>query len=145
DDIADRGIRDLSSVGDFSPGIQLERANRYGTQGGASRPVIRGMRNILCEPNAQTSVDGIPFSESILSFPFDLVERVEVIKGPQAALYGRSTFAGAINLITKKGSNTPQHSIKARIAEYGDYEVNLLSRGPIVDDMLFYMVHGRYY
>ncbi|RYE42364.1 MAG: hypothetical protein EOP21_08275, partial [Hyphomicrobiales bacterium] len=115
------------------------------TQGGASRPVIRGMGNVLGEPNAQVFVDGIPFSESILSFPFDLVERVEVIKGPQAALYGRSTFAGAINLITKKGSNTPQHSINARIAEYGDYELNVLSRGPIVDDMLFYMVHGRYY
>lgn len=144
-DIAERGIRDLSSVSDFSPSVSLERANRYGTQGGASRPVIRGMGNVLGEANAQVFVDGIPFSESILSFPFDLVERVEVIKGPQAALYGRSTFAGAINLVTKKGSNTPQHAISVRAATHNDYEVNVLSRGPIVEDKIFYMLHGRYY
>lgn len=144
-DIEERGIRDMSAVGDFTPGLSLERANRYGTQGGASRPVIRGMGNVLGEPNAQIFIDGIPFSESILSFPFDLVERVEVIKGPQAALYGRSTFAGAINLITKKGSNTPQHMVSARVAEYGDYEGNVLLRGPIIEDRLFYTAHARYY
>ncbi|MGL3819575.1 TonB-dependent receptor [Sphingopyxis sp. R3-92] len=145
DDIAERGVRDLSAVGDFTPGLSLERANRYGTQGGASRPVIRGMGNVLGEPNAQVFVDGIPFSESILSFPFDLVERVEVIKGPQAALYGRSTFAGAINLVTKKGGNTPENAITARVAQYGDYELNLLSRGPIIEDKLYYMAHARHY
>lgn len=143
--LTERGTRDLYDVTRFTPGFSFEKVNRYGVQGGVSRPVIRGMSNILGEGNAQVFVDGIPYSDSILSFPFDVVERVEVIKGPQAALFGRSTFSGAINLITKKGGNEPEHSVGVRLAEYGDTEVNLLSRGSIVDDKLFYMVHGRYY
>ena len=94
------------------------------------------MSNILGEGNASVFVDGILYSDSILSFPFDIVDRVEVIKGPQAALFGRATFSGAINLITKKGSNEPEHTVSARLAEYGDTEVNLLSRGAIREDRL---------
>ncbi|RYE01389.1 MAG: TonB-dependent receptor [Sphingobacteriales bacterium] len=144
-DIARKGLRDVTDVAAFSPGLSFERANRYGTQGGSSRPVIRGMGNILGESNVQIFIDGIPFSDSILSFPFDLVERIEVIKGPQAALYGRATFAGAINLITKKGSNDFNTSVKVRAATYDDYEINAISRGPLIQDKLFYMVAARYY
>jgi len=145
EELTERGARDMYDVTRFTPGFSFEKVNRYGVQGGVSRPVIRGMSNILGEGNAQVFVDGIPYSDSIMSFPFDVVERVEVIKGPQAALFGRSTFSGAINLITKKGGNEPEHSAGVRFAEFGDTEVNLLSRGAIVADKLFYMVHGRYY
>src|SRR5688572_12685520 len=129
----------------LTPGFSFERLNRYGAQGGVSRPVIRGMSNILGEGNASVFVDGVIYSDSILAFPMDIVERVEIIKGPQAALFGRATFSGAINFITKKGSNTPENEVSLRAAEHGDYEVNLLSRGAISEDRLFYMVHGRYY
>ena len=143
--LTERGARDIYDVSRFTPGFSIDKTNRYGVQGGVSRPVIRGMSNILGEGNAQVFIDGIPYSDSVLSFPFDIVERVEVIKGPQAALFGRSTFSGAINLITKKGGNEAENVASARLAEYGDTEVNLLSRGPLVDDRLYYMVHGRYY
>ncbi|MEZ5512683.1 MAG: TonB-dependent receptor [Steroidobacteraceae bacterium] len=143
--LVERGARDMFDVSRFTPGFSFEKVNRYGVQGGVNRPVIRGMSSILGEGNAQVFVDGIPYSDSILSFPFDVVDRVEVIKGPQAALFGRATFSGAINLITKKGGDLPENTLSARLAEYGDTEVNALSRGTIVEDKLFYMVHGRYY
>lgn len=143
--IEDLGTRDLFDISRFTPGFSFERVNRYGVQGGVSRPVIRGMSNILGEGNASVFVDGIPFSESILSFPIDIVERVEVIKGPQAAQFGRATFAGAINMITKKGSNTHESKVSLRAAEFEDYDSNLLVSGPLIEDKLFYMVHGRYY
>lgn len=137
--------QDIYDLTRMAPGFSFERLNRYGVQGGVGRPVIRGMSNILGEGNASVFVDGILFSDSILAFPFDIVERVEIIKGPQAALLGRGTFSGAINLITKKGTNEPEHRVTMRAAQYDDYETNLLFRGPIVDDKLFFMVHGRYY
>ncbi|HUG03444.1 MAG TPA: TonB-dependent receptor [Steroidobacteraceae bacterium] len=136
---------DVFDLARFTPGFSFERLNRYGVQGGVGRPVIRGMSNILGEGNASVFVDGVLFSDSILAFPFDIVERIEIIKGPQAALLGRGTFSGAINLITKKGSNVPENKLSVRAAEYDDYETNLLFRGPIVDDKLFFMLHGRYY
>ena len=145
DDLQERGARDVYDLAHATPGFSFERLNRYGVQGGVSRPVIRGMSNILGDGNASVFVDGILYSDSILSFPFDIVDRVEIIKGPQAALFGRATFAGAINLVTKKGTNTPDNRVSVRAAQYGDYEANFLSRGAITQDKLFYMVHGRYY
>jgi iron complex outermembrane recepter protein len=143
--LEERDMRDIFDISRFTPGFSFERLNRYGVQGGVSRPVIRGMSNVLGEGNASVFVDGILFSDSILSFPMDVVERVEVIKGPQAALFGRATFAGAINLVTKRGSNEPENLVSLRAAEYNDYEVTALSRGAIVEDKLFYMGHARYY
>ncbi|MEX2149752.1 MAG: TonB-dependent receptor [Steroidobacteraceae bacterium] len=137
--------QDIFDLTRYTPGFSFERLNRYGVQGGVGRPVIRGMSNILGDGNASIFVDGILFSDSILSFPFDVVERVEIIKGPQSALLGRGTFSGAINLITKKGSNVPENKLSVRAAEYDDYETNLLFRGPIVEDKLFFLLHGRYY
>jgi len=145
DDLQETASRDIYDLTRMTPGFSFERLNRYGVQGGVSRPVIRGMSNILGDGNASVFVDGIQFSDSILSFPFDIVDRVEIIKGPQAALFGRATFAGAINLVTKKGTNTPDNRVSVRGAQYGDYETNLLSRGALIQDKLFYMVHGRYY
>ena len=144
-ELQERGMDDVFEISNFTTSFTFERLNRYGVQGGTSRPTIRGMSNILGESNAAIFIDGLLMSDSILSFPFDIVERVEIIKGPQAALFGRATFSGAINLITKKGTNEFENKISGRIAEFGDYEVNALSRGPIVEDKAFYMVHGRYY
>lgn len=144
-ELAERGAKDLFDISRFTPGFSLDKMNRYGVQGGVSRPVIRGMSNVIGEGNASVFVDGILYSDSILSFPMDIVERVEVIKGPQAALFGRSTFSGAINFVTKKGSNESENKVSLRAAEYGDYETNLLSRGALVEDKLFFMAHARYY
>jgi len=143
--LAERGATDLFALTRFTPGFSFERNNRYGAQGGANRPVIRGMSNIIGEGNASMFVDGILYSDNILSFPMDLVERVEVIKGPQAALFGRATFSGAINFITKKGTNETENTVSVRAAEFDDYEANMLSRGAIIEDKLFYMAHARYY
>lgn len=144
-EIQERGIADMYDVSLMTPGFQFEKlGNRYGAQGGGTRPTIRGMSSIGGGPNAAFFVDGILHTQNIMSFPFELIERVEVIKGPQAALFGRSTFAGAVNYITKKPTDTQQTEISARAAQYNDYEVNLVTRGP-VGDTLSYMLHGRYY
>ncbi len=144
--IAKLGIDDMSRLSDFSPNFSFEKfGGRRGAEGDTSRPVIRGQSNILGEGNASFFVDGIPYSESILSFPIDAVERVEVVKGPQAALFGRSTFSGAINLITKRGTNEFRNRITGRAASHNDYEFNVSSSGPVVEDKLFFFAQARYY
>lgn len=144
--ITDYGVEDISQLSDFAPNFSFEKfGGRIGAEGDTSRPVIRGQSNILGEGNAAFFVDGILYSESILSFPIQAVERVEVVKGPQAAMFGRSTFAGAINLITKRGTNEFENAVSLRAAQHADYEVNLSSSGPLVDDKVFYFIHGRYY
>lgn len=143
--LAERGLTDIYDVSNFTTSFSFEKLNRFGVQGGGSRPVIRGMSQILGEANASIFVDGLQYNDSILSFPFEIVDRVEVIKGPQAALYGRATFAGAINLITKRGSNDFENKVSFRVADYSELEGSFFSRGPIVEDKLFYTLNLRSY
>ncbi|WP_370336706.1 TonB-dependent receptor [Parvularcula marina] len=144
--LKERGLKDISEVSNFTPGFTMEKfGGRRGAEGDTSRPVIRGQSNILGETNAAVFVDGILYSGSFLSFPFAAVERVEVVKGPQAALFGRATFAGAVNVITKKGTNEFENNVTATVADFGEYDINVSSSGPLIEDKLFYFVHGRYY
>jgi len=57
-------------------------------------------------------------------FPLDvdLIDRVEVIRGPNSSLYVASAFLGVINIITKRGRDLKNVSVAAEAASYGTYE-----------------------
>ncbi|MDX2145778.1 MAG: TonB-dependent receptor [Rhodospirillaceae bacterium] len=99
--LKEAGIRDLVDVAFLTPGFSMQTNSRANEQ-----PFIRGMSaNSFFRPDQLTSsfIDGI-FVQG-LARAIDIqgeVERIEVVKGPQSALYGRSTFAGAINYITRR-------------------------------------------
>ena len=75
-ELEERGMDDLFKVSTSTPGFSFEKLNRFGVQGGGSRPVIRGQSNILGEANASIFIDGLLYSDSVLSLPFDIIERV---------------------------------------------------------------------
>ncbi len=47
------------------------------------------------------------------------IDRVEVLKGPQSALYGSDAIGGVINIITKKGSGPSQFNVRTEAGSYG--------------------------
>ncbi|MCU0758200.1 MAG: TonB-dependent receptor [Steroidobacteraceae bacterium] len=74
-----------------------------------TRIVIRGLSPTRGRPNVATLIDGIDVSSeavgvaggSLLINPRLVdIARIEIVKGPQSALYGRSAFAGAISYVT---------------------------------------------
>ncbi|MFZ9966296.1 MAG: TonB-dependent receptor plug domain-containing protein, partial [Steroidobacteraceae bacterium] len=101
--LIERGIVDPASLAGFTPGLSFSQA--FGRQN--DRPVIRGQGNVLAnvqfgvESGTAYFVDGVYYNGDIQSLDFDSLQRVEVIKGPQSALYGRNTYAGAINFVTR--------------------------------------------
>ncbi len=108
-DIEKKGFASLEDVARSAPGVQ------YSQQGGqipgryTSAIRFRGMNVNSDSPSLQLGslfVDGIYVLGGTQSIPYDDVERIEVIKGPQSATYGRSTFGGAINYITRTPSLT---------------------------------------
>lgn len=66
-------------------------------------------------------VNGMPINDpsspsgaaNLAGIPLDNVERIEVVRGPQSALYGSQAIGGVINIITKTGAGDP--SVTARI------------------------------
>jgi vitamin B12 transporter len=47
------------------------------------------------------------------------IERIEVLRGPQSALYGSDAMGGVINIITRKGGKTPHRSVTVEAGSYG--------------------------
>ena len=66
------------------------------------------------------------FDASLIGTEFpidvDLIDRVEVIRGPNSSLYVASAFLGVINIITKRGRDLQKVSVAAEAASYGTYE-----------------------
>ena len=94
--------------------------------------------------NASFFVDGVFVANSIASTTIDALERIEVVRGPQAALFGRATFAGAINYITKRPSDEHEGQLNGKVGSHEDYKVSAWMSGPIVDDKLFYFIAGNW-
>lgn len=89
-------------------------------------------------------IDGAPSLFGRLS-GFSNTERVEVLKGPQTAYFGRNTFTGAINIVTKNPGNEWQARASTEVAKFGSSDVDLSFEGPLVEDKLSFRLAGRQY
>lgn len=139
--IESAGIRDMADIAKSTPGFSLD--DEFGRTSGV-RPVIRGQATILGASGVSTFVDGILLNGSILDYDLSDVERIEVVKGPQSALYGRNTYSGAINIITKSPSDEFSADIKAEGGKFGRFELGGTMRGP-VSETVSASLHGRYF
>ena len=135
--IAQLGIQDSRDLAMYTPGFSNTSA--FG-RASIERPVIRGQSNILGDPNASYFVDGVYLSGSTSNTETANLERVEIIKGPQAALFGRATFAGAINYVTKTPTNQFEGKVTATFAEFNQSDLMAYASGPLVDNLLKYYV-----
>ena len=103
-EIANRQVNSLDDLAKFAPGLVFSKS--FGRSN--ERPVMRGLASVLAGTNATVEtgvayfVDGVYYPGDIQTLDMAEVSRVEVIRGPQSALYGRNTYSGAINFIMKK-------------------------------------------
>ena len=145
-DIDAKGITDFDDLVDFTPGFFFaehsvgrgDRSNRL--------LVIRGMRIESEDDHVQPAmvfVDGAPMMGSVISGLED-AERVEVVKGPQSAYFGRATFSGAVNFVTKTPSDELQGKITAEAGRYGTTSFGAQVEGPLSEG-LSYRVSGSAY
>ncbi|OYX32206.1 MAG: hypothetical protein B7Z01_11325 [Brevundimonas subvibrioides] len=130
------GLVDIEDISRLTPGFTF--APLFG--GSAATPVIRGQSTTIGEPNVGFFVDGVyQSSRAIMDASLgDDVARVEIVKGPQSALYGRNTFGGAVNIITRAPSNSPEGRIEASYGEANSIGLRGSVSGPIVEDQLYF-------
>jgi outer membrane receptor protein involved in Fe transport len=139
--IANLGLNDLADISKITAGLVFD--NEFSRT--SNRPVIRGQANIQGSSGVSYFIDGVYISGSIAAYDLNDIERIEVIKGPQSALYGRNTYSGAINIITKSPGDVLSGDVKLEIAEDNQYELAGTLRGPIVADKLAGSITARYY
>ena len=131
-------IDNVESLARYTPSLTYDE----GVLPMDTRPVIRGANALRGRPNTGILVDFVDVSSESLTVAgggitsnlalLDL-ERVEVVKGPQSALYGRSAFTGAINYITKRPGEEFEGEISVGYDEHESTEVGFRLSGPLGD------------
>lgn len=138
------GIRDITEVSLQTPGFAMQNASRQNEQ-----PFIRGMsvNSVFRQAqNASFFIDGIYVSGVSRTIGLDDVERVEVVLGPQAVYFGRATFAGAINYVSRKPVlNEASGEVRSTIGEHGLFDLSSGINLPIAADKLSLRLYGQYH
>ena len=139
-DIAASGISNIRDLNAFAPGLNFQSQVGNGAGGRNSGAIIfRGMapvQGLAREQSGAVFVDGIYVAAGIQSVDTGDVERIEVLRGPQNAYFGRNTFGGAINFISRTPGDALKGDMTAGASERGGYEVRGGVEGPLVDGRL---------
>ncbi len=137
EDLRVRGVVDLETLADQTPGLS------FGTSGALTsrRAIIRGMSQqtrVGDETNVATFVDGVytPGFSGAEFFGASGLERIEVLKGPQSALYGRNSFAGAINYVTAKPTFEYEYGGNLTVGDGDRRGLTAFVSGPIFSDQV---------
>ena len=145
--LSDRGITDYKGLSDFVPGFRYQNQSVNRNDRGYTFFTVRGMfagTPSADRQGASAFIDGVPVGGGSISGLTD-IERVEVIKGPQSAYFGRATFAGAINFITRTPSFTPKMTGEVSYSSFNTAELKVGAEGGLIDDILSARVSGRVY
>lgn len=95
-------VRDLDDIIELSPSLSKTQSDNPANTGLNMRGIGTQSIGIGVESDVAVIVDDIPIGMQVQAFR-DLtdVSRVEILKGPQSTLFGKSAIAGAINIVTK--------------------------------------------
>lgn len=105
--------------------------------------ILRGVGtfafSVAVEPAVAVIVDDVPQAYQAQALTSDLgdVERVEVLRGPQSTLFGKSASAGVINVVTKGPSNTFTISGQATATTDQEYRTAITVAGPITPTLAY--------
>ena len=103
-----------------APGVEIRRSGTFGKTTSIS---IRGTN-----PNqVQVLVDGVRVKSpttgqaELSDLAPDMIERVEIIRGPQSTLYGADAIGGVVNIITKRGAGPFSAAVEQEVGNYGTF------------------------
>ncbi|MFG6095161.1 TonB-dependent receptor [Leptothoe sp. ISB3NOV94-8A] len=90
-------------------------------------------------------VDDVPYDYgSFLDLDLPDLQQVEVLRGPQNTLYGRSSQAGVVNIITRKPTNELSFNGALGYGSEENLDLQAGVSGPIIEDELFYRLSGSF-
>ena len=141
-DIERYRIERINNVAALTPNLRFSDDQEVGV----STLVIRGIRQNrgTGQPPVSFRIDGVSATNNLLTTQelFD-IESVDVLRGPQGALYGRNAIGGAILISTRQPTADPEYGFRFSAAEGQDYTVSGSASGPIGNQDVLYRASFR--
>ena len=135
-DIVENDLEDFDDFIEITPGFNaLLSPNSF-----TSSFNVRGVGSVVPggfeDGSVSAYVDGVPVPLSQLDTYYLDIQQVEVLRGPQGTLYGKTAQAGAVNITTIGPSDVFEASLTGTIATNDTYGITGVVSGPIVDGRL---------
>ena len=132
------GVRDFADLNRVAPSLVVRPAENPVNASVSIRGVGTFAFSIGVEPSVAVVVDDVPISFQARAFA-DLadIERIEVLRGPQSTLYGKSASAGLINIVTPGPTKTFTAKVSALATTDEEWQGNAVISGPITDNLGF--------
>ncbi len=137
--IGEAGIFDAQDLFDSAVGFEYDTG--WGDRNTAT-PGVRGVQGNglgVTQQKMNSFLDGFPLVGQQGSLGFVDVQRVELYRGPQSAAFGRATFAGAINYVSRDPSEELEANVTIGTSNMGRDEFSVALAGPITDTLGFTM------
>lgn len=133
--IEDMGITSTQDFVNLTPNMSFDNSLTYGN----SFVVIRGVTQINnADSPVAVVVDGVPQNnQKQLKMNLFDIQRIEVLKGPQGALYGRNAIGGAINIETKKPTSERQSFAAIEVANGNSMQTTAGTTGELLPKLLY--------
>jgi iron complex outermembrane receptor protein len=126
DEIRRHGYRTLGDVLRTLPSFYVTYDRNYSYVGvrGFGRPGDYNTRILLLIDGSRTNDNIYDGAYVAQEFPLDadLIERIEVSRGPGASIYGNSAFFAVINVVTRRGGDQDGAELRAGAGSFGSYQ-----------------------
>ena len=134
--IETKGVENLKTFTDYVPNVNFTSSLGIGN----NFITVRGISHIRNgESPIAFVVDGVtlPDANLINQELFDIA-LIEVVKGPQGALYGKNAIAGAVNILTNKPTNNFKHKVLLGYGSGTTFKRQFVTSGPLAKNKVFY-------
>lgn len=141
-----KGVVSITDMASSTPGININNSSSGHADRSFQQIIMRGFTpSTTLATTTSMFVDGVPVSSPSQLTSISSPDRVEILKGPQAAYFGRSTFAGAINVVNKVPTGDWAGSLTGMLGTQDSYRMQGTIEGPIFGDILTFRVTGEKY
>lgn len=133
--LSDAGVTASDKLSRVLPGLNIENS------GNILFPTIslRGVSSTqdFYNPAVTLYVDGVPQLTTNTIQALTDVQSVELLRGPQGTLYGKSAQGGIINVVTLQPDSTPRGYIEGAVSRRNNYRGTFNLSGPIQEGLLY--------
>jgi iron complex outermembrane recepter protein len=146
EDIEARGIVSLNDVANSTPSLNISNVNSGRSDRSFQQITLRGFTpSTVSSTLTATFIDGVPVASASALNNITDPARIEILKGPQSAYFGRNTFAGAVNVVNKEPGKNYGGSLSVLGGTRSNLDVTGTFEGPLVSDAVSFRVTGRMY